>query len=126
MPDEEDLTAPAKISLAQFVSEVLDKHLEELNMADAPIYGVFWRGQMLRMSSGKFAFRNKGAAKTAIYNSFYAQETAYAHSANPDRKTMYGLDCSNVESTEYFRENKKRFRETLLKHLDIKVIERAN
>lgn len=119
--DVEEETIPSgKITLEQYVSFVLDNHLKFHSAEDKPRYGIFYRNQMLKTISGKFAFSSVGAAKIALYNCFYTAEQRYA-----DRRYQYnylGIDCINVEGTEYIREDKKRFREMLLKHVEIKRI----
>lgn len=121
---EEEIPS-GKITLDQYVSFVLDHHLKDNTIEDKPRYGIFWRGQMMKTLSGKFAFSNVGAAKVALYNCFYWPEKlyldrdSYPNGASPD---YHGVKTQNIEGTEWHRENKKRFREMLLQHVEIKRI----
>lgn len=121
---EEEIPS-GKITLEQYVSFVLDHHLKDNTIEDKPRYGIFWRGQMMKTLSGKFAFSTVGAAKVALYNCFYWPEKQYTerHSYSPHLSPKYhGVKTINIEGTEYIREDKKRFREMLLKHVEIKRI----
>lgn len=119
--DVEEETIPSgKITLDQYVGFVLNNHLKFNSAEDKPRYGIFYRGKLIKTNSGKFAFSSVGAAKLALYNCFYTAERRYV-----DRRYQYnylGIDCLNIEGTGCAREDKNRFRELLLKHVEIKTI----
>ena len=122
---EEEIPS-GKITLDQYVSFVLDHHLKDNTIEDKPRYGIFWRGQMMKTLSGKFAFSTVGAAKVALYNCFYWPEKQYLDREhrfiNGETPTYHGVKTQNVEGTTSYREDKKRFREMLLQHVEIKRI----
>lgn len=122
--EEEDLPKE-EIPLEQFVGAILDEHLERHGTINKPRYGIFWRGQLMKTRSGKIAFSTVGAAKVALYHCFYPLERAYInrHLTYTGRIWKWaGIVCSNVEGTESASEDVKRFREMLIKHVEIKKI----